>query len=55
MKIFNPAFDVTSQELISAIITEKGVITPPFERNIRTHMATTPDPAEDSRQRRHRR
>ena len=38
MKIFNPAFDVTSQELISAIITEKGVITPPFDRNIRTHM-----------------
>jgi methylthioribose-1-phosphate isomerase len=38
MKIFNPAFDVTSQELISAIITEKGVITPPFDRSIRKHV-----------------
>jgi methylthioribose-1-phosphate isomerase len=38
MKIFNPAFDVTSQELISAIITEKGVINPPYQQNIRTHV-----------------
>jgi methylthioribose-1-phosphate isomerase len=38
MKIFNPAFDVTSQDLISAIITEKGIITPPFDRNIKTHV-----------------
>jgi methylthioribose-1-phosphate isomerase len=27
VKVYNPAFDVTSHELISAIITEKGVIT----------------------------
>ena len=38
VKILNPAFDVTSQELISAIITEKGVITPPYQQNIRTHV-----------------
>jgi methylthioribose-1-phosphate isomerase len=38
MKTFNPAFDVTSQELISAIITEKGVIRPPYLRNIRNHV-----------------
>jgi methylthioribose-1-phosphate isomerase len=37
-KIVNPAFDVTSQDLITAIITEKGVITPPFEQNIRAHV-----------------
>jgi methylthioribose-1-phosphate isomerase len=37
--IFNPAFDVTSQELISAIITEKGVIHPPYQQNIRTHVS----------------
>jgi methylthioribose-1-phosphate isomerase len=37
-KVFNPAFDVTSHELISAIITEKGVINPPYPRNIRTHV-----------------
>jgi methylthioribose-1-phosphate isomerase len=38
MKIFNPAFDVTAQELISAIITEKGVIHPPYQQNIRNHV-----------------
>ncbi len=38
MKTFNPAFDVTGQELISAIITEKGVIRPPYLRNIRNHV-----------------
>lgn len=37
IKIFNPAFDVTTQDLISAIITEKGVIHPPYQRNIRAH------------------
>jgi methylthioribose-1-phosphate isomerase len=29
---------VTSQELISAIITEKGVIQPPYQQNIRNHV-----------------
>jgi methylthioribose-1-phosphate isomerase len=28
VKVFNPAFDVTSHELITAIITEKGIIAP---------------------------
>ena len=37
-KVFNPAFDVTSHELISAIITEKGVIQPPYQQNIRSHV-----------------
>ena len=32
--IFNPAFDVTPNELITAIITEKGVITPNYSENI---------------------
>jgi methylthioribose-1-phosphate isomerase len=36
--IFNPAFDVTPHELISAIITEKGVIHPPYMQNIRNHV-----------------
>lgn len=31
---YNPAFDVTPAELISAFITENGVIHPPFPRNI---------------------
>jgi len=38
MKIFNPAFDVTAHDLITAIITEKGVINPPYQQNIRTHV-----------------
>lgn len=33
-KVFNPAFDVTPAENITAIITEKGVVFPPFEENI---------------------
>jgi methylthioribose-1-phosphate isomerase len=37
-RVFNPAFDVTSQELITAIITEKGVINPPYRQNIRSHV-----------------
>ena len=28
--VYNPAFDVTSAELITAIITEKGIAYPPF-------------------------
>jgi len=34
-KAFNLAFDVTPGSLISAIITEKGVIYPPYEENIK--------------------
>jgi methylthioribose-1-phosphate isomerase len=30
----NPAFDVTPQRYIAAIITERGVVRPPFERTI---------------------
>ncbi len=32
--VFNPAFDVTPNELITAIITEKGVIKPDYSENI---------------------
>ena len=38
MKVFNPAFDVTAQELVSAIITEKGVVNPPYQKNLRAHV-----------------
>jgi methylthioribose-1-phosphate isomerase len=31
----NPAFDVTPASLISAIMTEQGVVRPPFGRNLR--------------------
>jgi methylthioribose-1-phosphate isomerase len=33
----HPAFDVTPHELISAIVTEQGVIYPPFENDLRKH------------------
>ena len=35
VKCYNPAFDVTPHENITAIITEKGIIEEPFEENIR--------------------
>jgi methylthioribose-1-phosphate isomerase len=38
IRVFNPAFDVTPQELISALITENGVIHPPYPHNIRHHV-----------------
>lgn len=31
VKVYNPAFDITPANLVSAIITEKGIIKPPFE------------------------
>jgi len=31
----NPAFDITPSHLISTMVTEKGIIEPPFERNIK--------------------
>jgi len=31
----NPAFDITPHRLISGIITENGVVFPPYERNLR--------------------
>lgn len=34
-KVANPAFDVTPADLITAIVTEKGVIGPPYKRNLR--------------------
>lgn len=37
-KCFNPAFDVTDHELITAIITDKGIIYPPFDVNLKEHL-----------------
>ena len=34
VKVFNPAFDVTNSELISGIITEKGVLSYPYNESI---------------------
>lgn len=35
MKCWNPAFDVTDHELITAIVTEKGVLYPPYEEKLK--------------------
>ena len=35
VKVYNPAFDVTDNALITAIVTEKGIIRPPFRENIK--------------------
>lgn len=34
VKCYNPSFDVTDHSLIAGIITEKGIIRPPFEENL---------------------
>ena len=36
VKCYNPAFDVTNHELITAIITEKGICRPPFCQSLAT-------------------
>ena len=42
MKVYNPAFDITPGKLISAIITEKGVLTRPYSSAIAClHEGTT--------------
>ena len=33
IKVFNPAFDVTDHQYITGVVTEKGVVFPPFEEN----------------------
>ncbi|MDD2752338.1 MAG: S-methyl-5-thioribose-1-phosphate isomerase [Candidatus Omnitrophica bacterium] len=35
VKVYNPAFDVTPHDLITAIITDKGVLRPPYIKNIK--------------------
>ena len=35
IKTFNPAFDVTDNKNITAVITEKGIVYPPYDINLR--------------------
>jgi len=35
VKVYNPAFDVTPARLVTAFITEKGIIKPPYKTNLR--------------------
>ncbi len=40
--IYNPVFDVTPNELVNAIITEKGVLVPPFRHSIKAVLPSFP-------------
>lgn len=35
VKCYNPSFDVTDHELLTGIVTEKGIIYPPFDVNLK--------------------
>ncbi|MEF2247545.1 S-methyl-5-thioribose-1-phosphate isomerase [Paenibacillus sp. IITD108] len=35
IKVYNPAFDVTPHEYVTAIITEKGIVQAPYDQNLR--------------------
>lgn len=35
VKVYNPAFDVTDNELVTAIITEKGILRAPYDKAIK--------------------
>ncbi|MBE0467541.1 MAG: S-methyl-5-thioribose-1-phosphate isomerase, partial [Candidatus Desulforudis sp.] len=39
VRVWNPAFDVTPQTLITALITDAGVFHPPFEESLRRVLA----------------
>lgn len=41
-KVFNPAFDVTDHSLISAIITDRGILRPPYQKNIKMMQGKSP-------------
>ncbi|MCL1892984.1 MAG: S-methyl-5-thioribose-1-phosphate isomerase [Holophagaceae bacterium] len=36
IKVYNPAFDFADNELVTAIVTERGIAKPPFEKNLKT-------------------
>ncbi|MBX5491574.1 MAG: S-methyl-5-thioribose-1-phosphate isomerase [Chloroflexi bacterium] len=41
--VANPAFDVTPARYVTAIITERGILRPPYEAALRTALATADD------------
>jgi methylthioribose-1-phosphate isomerase len=46
ISVANPAFDVTPARLITAIVTERGVIHPPFSAGLEQHVAPGDHPVE---------
>src|SRR4051794_36051801 len=51
VELYNPAFDVTPAELVTAIITERGVVRPPYETALRQACSASPAPAASPRPR----
>jgi len=45
IKVWNPAFDVTPHELVTAIITDRGVATSPYKRALARLLRSEPTPA----------
>lgn len=39
VKVYNPAFDVTPAKLITGIVTEYGIIRPPYVKNIHENLS----------------
>ncbi|PKM82614.1 MAG: S-methyl-5-thioribose-1-phosphate isomerase [Firmicutes bacterium HGW-Firmicutes-14] len=37
VRVLNPAFDVTPNSLVTAIITDRGIIRPPYKDNLKKH------------------
>ena len=40
VKCYNPAFDVTDHELVTAIVTDRGIVYPPFDKNLKKIMTS---------------
>lgn len=40
VSVYNPAFDIVPAELITAIVTESGLITPPYSKTIKNHIGS---------------
>jgi methylthioribose-1-phosphate isomerase len=38
VKCYNPSFDVTDHKYITAVITEKGIVRPPYDVNLKKIM-----------------
>jgi methylthioribose-1-phosphate isomerase len=45
IKVWNPAFDVTPHELVTAIITDRGIATAPYKRSLARLLRNEPTPA----------
>ena len=39
VKVYNPAFDVTPHDMVTAIVTDRGIIRPPYHKTLRRMMA----------------